>query len=98
MRPRFLALLAGLVLVAAGRGQEKNAKPGPKGDGNAIEVRFADDSTVKMVLLHGSIDVTTRYGKLTVPGEEIRRIEFGRRVTEETAKKIDAAVARLGSA
>jgi hypothetical protein len=62
-----------------------------------VEVRFADDSTVKAALLEKSIDVTTRYGKLTVPVDEIRSIELGLRISEDTAKRIEAAVAGLGS-
>src|SRR5262245_29462981 len=103
MRPRYhWALLALALAAGATVGQEKGDKgekndPRGKPDPGAIEVRFADDSTVKMVLLHSNIEVTTRYGKLTVPVSELRRIEFGLRITEDTAKKIAAAVARLGS-
>jgi hypothetical protein len=93
------ALLGMALVVASAFGQEKGEKnaPSSKPDPNTIEVRFADDSMVKMVLQHNSIEVATRYGKLTVPVGEIRRIEFGLRVPEETVKRIDAAIARLAS-
>jgi hypothetical protein len=80
-------------MVGVASGQEK-----ARSDANAVEVRFADDSTVKMVLQHAEIEVVTRYGKLTVPVGEMRRIEFGLRIPEETTRRIEAAVARLGSA
>jgi hypothetical protein len=101
------ALLAAALAVAVAPGQDKDGKnvPGPRPDPNQekadsraiVEVRFADDSTVKMVLQNSSIEVATRYGKLTVPVGEIRRIELGLRVPEGAAKRIDAAIALLGS-
>ena len=101
MRCYCSGVLVGLILTTAGAiGQEKSDKNSPvtKVDPNSIEVRFADESLVKMVLLHSSIEVVTRYGKLTVPASDIRRIEFGLRVPEETTKRIELAVNRLGSA
>src|SRR5262249_42207355 len=44
-----------------------------------------------------AIEVGTRYGKLKVAANEIRRIEFGLRIPEVTLKRIDAAIADLGS-
>ena len=101
MVPRFNWSLLGLVLIAAGTmGQEKGDKnvSAPRPDANTVEIRFADDSTVKVVLQHTSVDVTTRYGKLSVPIAELRRIEFGLRIPEETAKRISADISNLGSA
>jgi hypothetical protein len=100
MRSRYLwALPVALAFAGAAVGQEKDAKntPGPRPNPYPVEVRFADDSTVKAVLLDKSIEVATRYGKLTVPVDEIRGIEFGLRIPEDAAKRIDAAVAGLAS-
>src|SRR5262245_61604781 len=100
MRSRWLwTLLSVALIVPALPAQEKSDKggPGTKPDSNAVEVRFADDSTVKMTLQTATIEVVTRYGKLTVPVSELRRIDFGLRVPEETTRRIDAAVALLGS-
>jgi hypothetical protein len=93
------AVLAVALAATGASGGEKDEKtgPGPRPEANVIEIRFADDSTVKMILQHSSIEVATRYGKLTVPVGEMRRIEFGLRIPEDTAKRIDAAIARLGS-
>ena len=87
-----LCLMMGVV-----SGQDKNPKSEPRPDPNTIEVRFADDSVVKMVLQHSTIEVATRYGKLSVPVQDMRRIEFGLRIPEATAKRIEAAVAALGN-
>src|SRR5262249_20612749 len=93
-RFRLPVLLAMLGLTAAGFALESKKKNGP--DPNTIEARFADGSTLRMMLLQESIDVQTKYGKLTVPVNEIRRIEFAFRLPEETAKKIEAAIKDLG--
>jgi hypothetical protein len=86
MSCRTLFVLVGTTLIVGGAaGQEKTAAPA-KIEGAAVEVRFADDSNVKMVLHTASIDVVTRYGRLTVPTNEIRRIEFGGRDTASSTK------------
>jgi hypothetical protein len=94
-------LSAAVLLLNVASGQEnpeKNGKnPKEETNPNAIEVRFADGSVVKMVLLTPAVDIGTRYGKLKVPSNEIRRIEFGLRVPEATLKRIDDAIGRLGS-
>lgn len=95
----FAALLAAVSLVSAAPPQEKGDRPpaGPEAEANVVEARFADGSLMKLTLLHESIEVATRYGKLNVPVGDIRRIEFGLRVPEATARRIDAAIARLSS-
>jgi hypothetical protein len=89
-----------LALCSATPAQETTDRLGParKPDPDAVEVRFADGSTMKMSLLEKTVVVNTRYGKLTVPTTEIRRIEFGLRIPEATAKQIETAVGELGSA
>src|SRR5438270_13776412 len=99
MRTRCWACLSVVLAVSAVRAQEKNDKGAPsvRTDANAVEIRFADDSTVKMTLESASIEVATRYGKLTVPVNEIRRIDFGLRIPDEPAKRTDAVVVQLGN-
>ena len=58
---------------------------------------FDDGSKVRMKLQSESLEVQTKFGKLTVPFSEIRRIEFGLHVPAETQEKIDKNVKRLGS-
>ncbi|HLW65836.1 MAG TPA: hypothetical protein VKS79_10990 [Gemmataceae bacterium] len=60
-----------------------------------VEVRFTDDSVMKLTLLHDSLEFTTRYGKLTVPAGEIRKIELGLRYPEGVPQRIEAAMAQL---
>ena len=100
-RCHWALLVVALVIAGDTIGQEKPEKDTksasePRRNSYPVEVRFADDSTVKAALLDKTIEVATRYGKLTVPVEEIRSIELGLRIPEETAKRIEAAVAGLG--
>jgi hypothetical protein len=69
----------------------------PKVNPDEVEVRFADGSTVRMVILQETIDVQTKYGKLAVPVKDIRRVEFGLHLPEELTDKIDKAIKRLNS-
>ena len=43
------------------------------------------------------VELTTAYGKLSIPVADVRRIDFGTRIPEDVAKKIDAAIANLSS-
>ncbi len=61
------------------------------------EVRLGDGSLVRVTVLQQSLDVMTRYGKLTIPVAEIRRIDFGIHLPEGIDGKIDSAIHRLGS-
>lgn len=61
-----------------------------------IEARLADGSAVKLLLLTDSIDVSTKFGKLTIPVQDLRRIEFGLRYPDGVYQRIVEAVGRLG--
>jgi LCCL domain len=62
-----------------------------------VEVRFIDDSVLKLTLRDERIPLSTPYGKLLVPVADIRRIEFGWRVADDVARRIETAIANLGS-
>jgi LCCL domain len=63
-----------------------------------VEVRFVDGSTMKLQMRDDKIELETAYGKLLVPVADVKRIDFGQRIPEETRKKIEAALKDLGSA
>lgn len=95
--PRILAALSlasGVAVVSVGDEsrpmQKKSAEP-PE----SAEVRFADGSSVRMLLTQSSIEITTRYGKLNVPIEDIRKIEFGFRYPDGVKARIDSAIGKL---
>src|SRR2546421_2659872 len=82
-----------LLLTCAVRGGE------PRPEAVPIEVTavFHDGTVIKRVSLPGSVELTTRYGKLTVPVKDIRRVEFGFRLSVETARQVEEGVQALGS-
>lgn len=92
IRRVFLSLTLVSGLAFAGGDDRKDAA-----SLREAEVRFADGSTVKVLLLQEDIEVETKYGKLKVPTHEIRRIEFGVHLSEELAKKVADAIRRLSS-
>jgi hypothetical protein len=93
----LFGLLAGSLLAQP---PAEPAKPKTtKSDGPPeFEVVFVDDSKLKVVILEPSVTVATRYGKLTVPMAELRRVDVGFRYPDGVEAKVEAAVASLGSA
>ncbi|MCI0380075.1 MAG: hypothetical protein L0215_21030 [Gemmataceae bacterium] len=84
-------------LIAAGSsqapGQGKQDVPRP----NLAEVRFVDGSLVRMTILQDDLEVMTKYGKLTIPIREIRRIDFGLHLPDGVGQHIDQSIKQLGS-
>lgn len=71
----------------------KTPDPGPP----EFEAKFADDSTLKVLILDPAFTVTTKYGKVTVPVADVKRIALGFRFPPGVEDKIDAAAADLGA-
>jgi hypothetical protein len=86
------SLLVSLSFLA---GDEPPTDHGAASKANAVEVRLADGSRLRMTILQDRVEVVTRYGKLTVPSGEIRSIEFGVRFGEGTGKRIEDAIKNL---
>src|SRR5437016_8271221 len=88
--------VAASVALGSGPGPEKTGKkngplPQARQDGSeikGIEVRFVNGSTVMMVMLENKIDIDTEFGKLSIVPKNIRQIDFGLRLSPETAAKI----------
>ncbi|HKB41351.1 MAG TPA: hypothetical protein VKD72_33305 [Gemmataceae bacterium] len=81
------------LLVSAAVG----AEPGQEPASNEVTAIFHDGTVIKRVVLPGSVELTTRYGKLTIPVKDIRRIEFGFRLSAEMAKQVEEGVQALGN-
>jgi hypothetical protein len=75
--------------------EAKKAAPGPAP--GAVEVRFTDDSVLKLTLREERLEFKTPYGKLLVPVAAVRQIDFATRVSPDVARRVRAAVADLGS-
>ncbi|MFO0968330.1 MAG: hypothetical protein U0793_22475 [Gemmataceae bacterium] len=92
--PSRLALGAVIVLAPVASAQESGSKEVRP---NHAEVRFGDGSLVRVTIMQETLDVMTKYGKLTIPIQEIRRIDFGLHLPPGVDAKIDASIKQLGS-
>ena len=89
-----LALVALLSAPIVGAAQEAAGAKDTKA--KLAEVRFADGSVVRMTMLQDQLDVMTRYGKLSVPLADIRRIEFGLHMPTGLSEQISTSIKLLG--
>jgi LCCL domain len=92
----LFAAAAALCLIPAVHADDepkKTAKPAEA----TIDVKLTDDSVVKLTLLDLSVEFVTPHGKLTIPVNEIRKVELGLRIPDDVAAIIKAAAADLGS-
>ncbi len=93
---RFAIWTVVLALAAHGTnagGQQKKEALKPI----EVEVKFADGSTVRMMLVQDTIDVVTKFGKLNVPLANIRGIDLGVHLPEGMEQKIEECIKKLGS-
>jgi hypothetical protein len=102
-RSRFVAFLGLVLALVATRAQEPAKGPVPASKlstaaGAPVEVRLADGSSVRMNLTQPNVEILTKYGKLSIPANEVRKIEFGFRYPEGAEEKISELVNRLGDA
>ncbi|OWK37485.1 LCCL domain-containing protein [Fimbriiglobus ruber] len=84
-------------ILLVGPAIAQDAPKAPKAVRPVIEVKLTDDTVVKLTLLDEQFEFQTAYGKLTIPAGDVRRIDLGFRVPDDTAREIAAAVADLGS-
>jgi hypothetical protein len=109
-RRNVAAALAGALLVAGlfappsaglqagGRSADEPEDPlKPKVEPGAVEVRFADNSVLKLTLREEKLEIVTPYGKLLVPVADILKIEFATRLSEADEKRIPVLIKNLGS-
>jgi hypothetical protein len=101
--PRSLGLTCCALLavgtVAAGPAFGEEPKKADKAglDPRAVVAHFIDGSVVKLTLSDDKLEVTTASGKKAVRLADVHKIEFAARVPDDLAKKIAAAITRLGS-
>ncbi len=69
------------------------AKP-PNGD---WEVLFTDNSTLKISLLDEQLQLQTPHGELSIPVKDIRKIEFGVRLSADEQRMFDSALSSVSS-
>src|SRR5438132_8749468 len=96
-KPCVLALSLCVSLAVSTRSPAQETTPPSASRPNVAEVRFADGSIVRMTLLQENIEVQTKYGKLTIPVNDIRKVEFGLHVPPEVQSQLTQSIKRLGS-
>jgi hypothetical protein len=95
---RAIAFSLGLLLLPwAGFCHEQQGDNNKNDEPIRSELRFMDDSVVRVFLLPEQLEVVTRFGKLHVPVSEIQRIEFGVRCPIGLEPRIGQAIEDLGS-
>src|SRR5262245_43675554 len=62
-----------------------------------VLLRFHNGSVVQPANLLDALEVETKLGKISIPAGEVRRIDFGFRLSEEETKKLEDAIRDLGS-
>jgi hypothetical protein len=91
--PTALAVTFTLPTLGTAQQPTQTKEPCPK----IAEVRFGDGSVVRMTLLQEQLEVMTRYGKLSIPVGDIRRIEFGLHPPGGMGDQITTSIKQLGS-
>ncbi|HEY7310596.1 MAG TPA: hypothetical protein VH643_14630 [Gemmataceae bacterium] len=98
---RFLCLPLLLLVVAAdepgARRLSDKSPPAADKEAGSVEVRLLDGSQVMLTIRQENLTVQTRYGKLSVPVRDIRRVEFALRLSPADIGRIEDAVGKLGS-
>ncbi len=98
--PKMMKKMGGPPPAASPNAQGENKgikEKRPAADPNEVEIRLSDGSRVRMLILQGSLEIETKYGKLVTPTSELRRLEFGIRIPAEVTKKIEDNIKRLGN-
>jgi hypothetical protein len=96
----FSRCILALSVLWFGASAHAQAVQDPKKVADAVdqsEVRFTDDSIVRMLILQDRLEVDTKYGKLSIPVADILKVDFGIHVSEDQQKKIAQAIEELGS-
>jgi hypothetical protein len=102
-RVPVVVLAAVFALAMPLSGDEESKTPKPKGlgktaqDRKAVEVRFIDDSTLKVALGDARLELVTPYGKLLIPVVDIQRIDFGFHFPAGLPKRIETLIEDLGA-
>jgi LCCL domain len=88
----FFVLVAFPITLTA---QEPRSPAKPTPPMPVVQLRLVDDSSLKVRLSDDILDFHTEFGRLRIPARQVKKIEFGLRIPEETAKAIERAVADL---
>lgn len=91
----YVLALSLVLAVSSPAAAQPSSPPSPRP--HLAEVRFNDGSVVRMTLLQEDLEVQTKYGKLTIPLSDVRRLEFGLHVPPDVNQQIARSIKRLAS-
>lgn len=100
-RPVWVAPVALLValltapLVGAGPQPQQPSEATKPRPAVEAEVKYVDDSGMKLKLFDEKLELVTRHGVLLVAVADVRRIDFANRVPADIAEKVALAVSKL---
>jgi len=89
----FIALLAFSAVAQDDDGEAQ--QPRLPFEPRAVEISFNDGSNLRLHLADEPIEMLTPHGKLTIPAEDVLRIEFAQRLSKDTQRQIDELLAQL---
>ncbi len=89
----FVGLLASP--LRGGPQPPKSAEPSKPGPSVDVEVKYVDNSDMKLKLLDDKLELVTKHGVLRIAVADIRRIEFATRVPTDVAEKVALAISKL---
>jgi hypothetical protein len=92
----IVVVLFGITTNPAGAQDESGEPKSAPLDPRVVEVRFTDESRLKVMLADERIDLETAHGKLSIPAEEVRVIDFAQRHTQEQKQEVERWIADLG--
>ncbi len=92
-----VVLSLGLLNTPLRGGPQPVQPPEPSKPRNAVEVevRYIDDSAMKLKILDEKLEFVTKHGIMQVAVTDIRRIDFAPRVPADVAEKIAIAISKL---
>jgi hypothetical protein len=96
-RTHWPSALVFLALVSTAPAWPGSGSSGPAASPAGVVLRFHNGSVVQPAVLLDAVEIETKLGKLSIPAGEVRRIDFGFRLSEEDARKIEDALRELGS-
>jgi hypothetical protein len=91
-----LAAVAAATCAAAQGPSTPQGPPTTPADPGVL-IRFHNGSVLQPATILEPVEIETKFGKVVVPPAEIRKIDFGFRLSEEDAKKLDKAMGDLSS-
>lgn len=95
--PRLLLLAPLFCAVAVAAPVPAPEPPAPPA-GVAVEAVGVDDSVLKLQLLDDKLELVTKYGPLSVPAADVRKIEFAHRCPPDVQADIAKHLSNLGHA